>query len=107
MQIASRLGSQSPQSHRGIGGRGLLDLAHDLAAHSLQLLAPEVRDLIQALAALVRHLGREKLSLLLERADFNDMNDRVKIAENLEAAVADVLRIAQEMRDGAAGQVKR
>lgn len=52
-------------------------------------------------------LGREKLALLLERAEFNNMNDRLTIADQLEAAVADVLRIAQEMRDGAAGRVKR
>ncbi len=52
-------------------------------------------------------LGREKLALLLERIDLSDNGDRVKLAESLETAVADVLRVAQEMRDGAAGRVGR
>jgi len=52
-------------------------------------------------------LGREKLALLLERSDLADNGDRLKLAESLEAAVADVLRVAQEMRDGAAGKIRR
>lgn len=52
-------------------------------------------------------LGREKLALLLERTDLTDSGDRLRLAESLEAAVADVLRVAQEMRDGAAGKITR
>jgi hypothetical protein len=62
----------------------------------------------QVLTEVARHaawLGREKLALLLERADFNSSSDRLAIAENLEGAVADVLRIAREMREAAAGRI--
>lgn len=59
---------------------------------------------------LLRHaawLGREKLTRLIEAVDFSEMDNRVKLAEALETAVADVLKIAQEMRDGAAGRILR
>jgi hypothetical protein len=51
-------------------------------------------------------LGREKLARLIDELSFQDADDRRGLAEKLEAAVADVLRIAQEMRDGAARQGK-
>jgi len=51
-------------------------------------------------------LGREKLARLIEELRFQDADDRRGLAEKLEAAVADVLRIAQEMREGAAKQGK-
>jgi len=51
-------------------------------------------------------LGREKLARLIDEVRFADMHDRLKLAEQLEAAVADVLKVAKEMRDGAAGLIK-
>jgi hypothetical protein len=45
-------------------------------------------------------LGREKLARLIDELRFQDADDRKGLAVKLEAAVADVLRIAQEMREG-------
>jgi len=45
-------------------------------------------------------LGREKLQRVIEELRFADSEDRKGLAEKLEAAVADVLRVAQEMREG-------
>lgn len=47
-------------------------------------------------------LGREKLDRVLAEARVSVETDRLAIARRLEEAVADVLRIAEEMRGGAA-----
>lgn len=47
-------------------------------------------------------IGREKLDRVLAEARVSAETDRLAIARRLEEAVADVLRIAQEMRGGAA-----
>lgn len=47
-------------------------------------------------------IGREKLDSLLDGTRVSGTADRLAIAERLEAAVSDVLRVAREMRDGAA-----
>lgn len=45
-------------------------------------------------------LGREKLQRLIDELRFEEEENRAALAVKLEAAVADVLRIAQEMREG-------
>lgn len=47
-------------------------------------------------------LGREKLARLLDELRMADGRQRLALAERLEAAVADVLKIASELREGAA-----
>ncbi len=66
----------------------------------MQLWAPE-----HIMVELTRHaawLGREKLASLIEQVQFAEAGDRRALAEKLEAAVADVLKIAAELRHGAA-----
>jgi hypothetical protein len=66
----------------------------------MQLWAPD-----HIMVEVTRHaawLGREKLAGLIEQVRFAEAGDRRALAEKLEAAVADVLRIAGELRQGAA-----
>ncbi len=81
-------------------------IARDLAwpdrtkTAKMQLWAPD-----HIMVELTRHaawLGREKLAGLIEQVQFDEAGDRRALAEKLEAAVADVLRIAGELRQGAA-----
>lgn len=46
-------------------------------------------------------LGREKLAGLIEEVRMADGGQRLALAERLEAAVADVLKVAAELREGA------
>lgn len=52
-------------------------------------------------------LGREKLARLIDETRMATASDRLEIAERLESAVTEVLRIAGEMRAGAAELAKR
>jgi len=56
---------------------------------------------------LTRHaawLGREKLGSLLQEVSFAEGSERLLLAERLESAIADVQRIAEELRWGAASR---
>lgn len=83
-------------------------VARDLAypertkTKKMQLWAPD-----HIMVELTRHaawLGREKLAGLLQELRFADGSERVRLAQQLESAIADVQRIAEELRWGAANR---
>ena len=69
----------------------------------MQIWAPD-----HIMVELTRHaawLGREKLASLLQEITFADGSERARLAQRLESAIADVQRIAEELRWGAANHL--
>ena len=68
----------------------------------MQIWAPD-----HIMVELTRHaawLGRERLTSLLQQISFADGSERLRLAQSLESAIADVQRIAEELRWRAANR---